>query len=227
MKNNKGYYSWIHSMKLASIEARNKGFAMKNLNEAKKNLQVIKGEDDDQGMSLSIGTGSLPNQSTKTRTDIQLSNTRRPYSLEDFAAIEMDDRQAGRETQSAQYMYAQYLKALQDRTPDLVPSEIDLSGNKKLDPEDTVLKNTSWATAVSGIPSETKGIYDPPLTTIPTYSLADQARQEHIRKSWQEKHRAQRIAARQKETLADREASVEAQEEGIQGIINRIMRGKN
>lgn len=223
MKNNKGYYSWIHSMKLASIEARNKGFAMKNLKEA----NIIRGEDDDESEEFSVGMGSRPTRSTNSPANIELSGTRRPYSLEDFAAIEMDDRRAGRETQSAQYMYAEYLKALQDRTPDLVPSEIDLSGNKKLDPEDTVLKNTSWATAVSGIPSETKGIYDPPLTTLPTYSLADQARQEHIRKSWQEKHRAQRIAARQKETLADREASVQAQEEGIQGIIDRIMRGKN
>lgn len=223
MKNNKGYYSWIHSMKLASIEARNKGFAMKNLKEA----NIIRGEDDEESQEFSVGMGSRPTRSANSPANIELSGTRRPYSLEDFAAIEMDDRRAGRETQSAQYMYAEYLKALQDRTPDLVPSEIDLSGNKKLDPEDTVLKNTSWATAVSGIPSETKGIYDPPLTTLPTYSLADQARQEHIRKSWQEKHRAQRIAARQKETLADREASVQAQEEGIQGIIDRIMRGKN
>lgn len=222
MKNNKGYYSWIHSMKLASIEARNKGFAMKNLKEA----NIIRGEDDEESQEFSVGMGSRPTRSANSPANIELSGTRRPFSLEDFAKSEMMERMAGRSTPPAEHMYAEYLKALRARGTDLAPSEIDLNGDGSVGAEDSVLKNTSWAKVVSGIPSETKGISDPPLTRLPTYSLADQARQEHIRQSWKEKHRAARISARQEHDLAKRAAADEAEQEGIEGIIDRMMRGK-
>jgi len=61
---------------------------------------------------------------------------------------------------------------------------------------------------------------------LPTYGLAAQARSEHAREAWKEAHRAGRVAARQAHSEAEHEAGEEARQEGIEGIVDRMMRGK-
>jgi hypothetical protein len=235
MKNNKGYYNWIHSMKQASYEAHFKGIKMKNLNEEKKNILSMPIVPSEMETARGEGLDVVGAQRTMRKKGLTPSSVsrgtsnpanlipRRVYSLDDFIELHKNLQGDGEPLGSPEEMYAAYLVGLkrwQDskkRFSELTPSQLDDNNDGEVDGEDSLTKNLSWESGKtrSGVSSFRKNIQDiPPDSPLPTYSLAAQARQE-----------TEDLAKQQEE--AAYEARKEDEQEGIEGIIDRMRRGKN
>ena len=136
MKNNKGYYSWIHSLKQASIEAHIKGHKMKQLNETV-------GEDDAAPEPMSQGAMDLRDggQGDSSESNIH----RHALDLEHFKELEQKMRaEEGGKVPSAEHMFAAYQAARRGKTDlstgrDLRPVESDLNDDGDIDGEDQAL----------------------------------------------------------------------------------------
>ena len=81
--------------------------------------------------------------------------------------------------------------------------------------------------AEDGTMADPDGEWMETTSGLPTYKLAAQARGEHARESWRESHRAERVAKRHAHTEAEHEAGEESRQEGIEGIVDRMMRRKH
>jgi hypothetical protein len=231
MKNNKGYYNWIHSMKQASYEAHFKGVKMKNLNEEKKNIlgmpivpsemETAAGEGlDTAGAQRTMRKkGTTPSSVSRTTSNPGNLIPRRVYSLDDFIELHKNMKDDGEPLGSPEEMYAAYLSGLKrqqeakNAVVELTPSELDNNNDGQVDGEDSLAKNLAWDSGKSRNASSLfkRNIQDiPPDSPLPTYSLAAQARQE-----------TEDLAKEQ-----DYEARKEAESESIEGIVDRMMRGK-
>ena len=218
MKNNKGYYSWIHSLNGAAIKAQTKGQEMLAEEKAKKIT------DSARIAQLSAQMPSVKpvaSEEPAGEIDTELATALVRELGRDRSSprtIDLADGDVGEYVKIRREKHAERLAA-RPTAVDSAPPNVDLTGDGDVDGEDAAAALISFEDSL-GAGAEGGS------SSLPTYKLAAQARQEHARKSWEEQHRAARIAARQEHDLARHDAEVEAEQEGIEGIIDRMMRGK-
>ena len=190
MKNNKGYYSWIHSLNEAAIKAQTKGQEMLAEEKAKK----------------------ITNPARIAQLSAQMPSAKPVASEEPDGEIDIDmmraliqalgqDKSSPRTIDLADGAVGEYVKIRREKhaerlaarptAVDSAPPNIDLNADGDVDGEDAAAALISFEDSL-GAGAEGGS------SSLPTYKLAAQARQEHARKSWEEQHRAARIAARER-----------------------------
>jgi len=146
MKNIKGYYSWIHSLKQASIEAHIKGHKMRHLNETV-------GEDDAAPEPMSQGAMDLRDGGQGDPGEFNIH--RHGLDLEHFKNLEQKMRaEEGGNVPSAEHMFAAYQAARRGKTDqrsgrELRPVESDLNNDGDIDGEDQALAAETMSTAIN------------------------------------------------------------------------------
>ena len=182
MNNNKGYYSWIHSMKQAAIEAQRKGYEMRRLHEESSddseeearssNIRTKKGTIKPQLIKQILRMGGIDNAG------------KRPYSLEDFIEIHKQAAAEGEPVpHSPKDMYQAYLQGLahqrhleMSRTrhvakQDMEPTRVDHNADGEVDGEDQA--HRAEALHLSQAPTPVQAP-PPPTTTMPSFPWAHQ-----------------------------------------------------
>jgi hypothetical protein len=188
MKNTKGYYSWIHSLKAASVEAHFKGKVML-----------------EESMQLGINPADLQRaqQELMTSSDGPGRPPKGPH---------IDPKFAGDVKKTSAEIYAEILAA--KKAKDAMPTQVDMTGDGKVDALDVAVDARD-----NNIGDEDNPI-DPNLMRAPT-KLARQARAEAGFETEEDKE----LAAQEDEEAAYL-ARQEDEQEGIEGIVNRMLRGK-
>jgi hypothetical protein len=196
MKNNKGYYQWIHSLKAASVEAHFKGRAM-----LEESLQSGLGK----GKPVGVNPADLEkaHQELMTSTDGPGRPPKGPH---------IDPKFAGDVKKTSAQIYAEILAA--KKAKDSMPTQVDMTGDGKVDAQDVAADAKD-----NNIEDEDNPI-DPNLMRPPT-KLARQARAEAGYETEEDKETAHR-----EEQEAEYYARQEDEQEGIEGIVDRMMRGK-
>ena len=145
MKNIKGYYSWIHSLKQASLQSQMKGFKMKYLNETT-------GEDDAAEEPMSQGTMDVRDGGQGDPGEFNIH--RHALDLEHFKELEQKMRaEEGGKVPSAEHMFAAYQAARRGKTDlrtgrELRPVESDLNSDGDIDGEDQAVAAETIHTAI-------------------------------------------------------------------------------
>ena len=206
MKNNKGYYHWIHA--LNQTASYNQMRADKILTEAKAVKITDKAKLETLGQQLKpvvpISHGKPDIDPAAVRMFGQQLAKTGPVTAQSITKAGGD---------AGAFISLQQMKAAQDAA-----MRAKMQGPIDAAPEGDA--QTVEDDAQDGV------LEDPPLTTLPSYSLASQARSENARQTWKEQSRASRVAERQASSEASYKAGQESEQENIQGIVDRLMRGK-
>ena len=205
MKNNKGYYSWIHSLNEAAIQSQHKGFEMLKEEKARKitdphRQAALSGQMQPPPPRTMQGDDVLPIYDKKGRRAeaVRERTAKRAFAAEIIDkqlskvpgyAINPESITRGRGDPSihaeiTKMKDAELLAHLASFDGPIDAAPVGDANDVEDDAQDGVM-------ADPGI-----GIGDP-SSPLPTYSLAAQARSEHARESYKEASRAARIAARQ------------------------------
>lgn len=194
MKNNKGYYNWIHDLKAASVEAHVKGKVM-----LEESMQSSLGK-----TKLGVNPADLEkaHQELMTSTDGPGRPPKGPHINPQFPADV---------SKSSAQIYAEILAA--KKAKNLQPTDVDITGEGQVDASDVAADASD-----NEIDNDDNPI-DPRLMK-PTTPLAREARAEAGHETEEDR------SIEREERAADYEASREAEEESIEGIIDRMMRGK-
>jgi len=194
MKNNKGYYNWIHTLNAASVEAHLKGQLM-----LEQSMQPSRGKNI---------VGINPADLEKAHKDLMTSvdgpgrPPKGPHINPEFPADV---------TKTSAQIYAEILAA--KKAKDLQPTNVDITGEGQVDASDVAADASD-----NEIDNDDNPI-DPRLMK-PTTPLAREARAEAGFETEEDR------AIEREERAADYEARREAEEESIEGIVDRMMRGK-
>ena len=192
MKNTKGYYSWIHSLKAASVEAHFKGKVMLEESILAKTKVGINPADLQRAhqelMTSSDGPGRPP---------------KGPHINPEYKADA---------TKTSAEIYAEILAS--KKTRDAKPTGVDITGDGQVDANDVA------ADAEDNNMEDDDNIIDPSMVRK-TSNIARQARAEAGFETEEDKE----LAAQEDEEAAYY-ARQEDEQEGIEGIVNRMLRGK-
>jgi hypothetical protein len=195
MKNTKGYYSWIHSLKAASVEAHFKGKVM-----LEESLQ--------SGLAktkVGINPADLQraHQELMTSSDGPGRPPKGPHINPEYKADA---------TKTSAEIYAEILAS--KKTTDAKPTGVDITGDGQVDANDVA------ADAEDNNMEDDDNIIDPSMVRK-TSNIARQARAEAGFETEEDKE----LAAQEDEEAAYY-ARQEDEQEGIEGIVNRMLRGK-
>lgn len=195
MKNNKGYYNWIHSLKAASVEAHFKGKAM-----LAESLQssLAKGK-----VGINPADLQKAHQELMTSADGPGRPPKGPHISPEHPA------DAGK---TPAQIYAEILAT--KKAKDAKPTSVDMTGDGQVDAKDVA------ADAQDNNMEDDDNVLDPSMVR-PTSKVARQARAEAGFETAEDKE----LAAQEDEEAAYY-ARQEDEQEGIEGIIDRMMRGK-
>jgi hypothetical protein len=192
MKNTKGYYSWIHSLKAASVEAHFKGKVMLEESILAKTKIGINPADLQRAhqelMTSSDGPGRPP---------------KGPHINPEYKTDA---------TKTSAEIYAEILAS--KKTRDAKPTGVDITGDGQVDANDVA------ADAEDNNMEDDDNIIDPSMVRK-TSNIARQARAEAGFETEEDKE----LAAQEDEEAAYY-ARQEDEQEGIEGIVNRMLRGK-
>jgi hypothetical protein len=210
---NKGYYGWIHSLNQAGLQAQQNGLRM--LNEAK--------------------AGKITDPATRARLMGQMPkpmpvNSEVPSANNNVASGDGEDltHTSAKTIAKAGGDISVFDKLITMKQAEEAARLALLKGPVNLQPDgDANGVASDGADGVMADPARSPIMYDPPLSRLPSYALAAQARAEHAKETYRERNRAGRVAARQANAESEYEADEEANQEGIAGIIDRMLRGKN
>jgi hypothetical protein len=193
MKNNKGYYNWIHGLKAASVEAHFKGKVML----------------EESSLAKSKPVGVNPADLEKAHKELMTSTDGpgRPPK-----GPHIDPKFPGDVAKTSAEIYAEILAS--KKAKDAQPTQVDMTGDGQVDANDVAQD------AQDGNMSDDDNPIDPNLIRPPT-KLARQARAEAGYSTEEDVEEEGREAR-----AAEYEANREAEEESIEGIIDRMMRGK-
>lgn len=260
MNKNKGYYSWIHSLKNASWEAKFKGQEMRNLQEEKARRMT----DPTKIQQAQAQLSQVP-PSRKISGESNVGDV-------DLGPIDVKDDE-GKVIDRVPYEMAKLmtLRGMRDLNAEKIPGwERSTPGSvaqaggqdgvftslEKMKQAEEAARLRSYNGPIDAEPEgdveqdaddwvmadpETPKIFDPPSFTVPNYPLASQARadteeiermkgvdarSQMARQLYKAGERSRRIQARQATSEAEYEANREAHQDSIEGIVDRMMRGK-
>lgn len=255
MKKKIGHYSWIHALKSASWEAKIKGHEMQNLQEekARKISDPSKIQKAEAALKYVPPVHKISGEAKIDDKNVDISpidikddqgNTinRIPYNMARLMML-----------QGMKERTAEGLKDWQRSTPASVAQaggqEGVFTSLEQMKQAEEAARLRSYQEPIDAAPEEDAEkdaedwtIGDPPSFSVPQYPLAAQARAETdeiermkdvdlrskmARQLYAAGSRAKRIAARQAHSEAQYQADQEAKQESIEGIVDRIMRGKN
>lgn len=193
MKKNKGYYSWIHGLKAASMEAHFKGKKM--LAESKPSKPHV---------------GVNPSDLEKAHKDLMTSTDGpgRPPK-----GPHISPEHPGDVAKTSAQIYAEILSG--KKAKDLKPTVTDITGDNKVDASDVQAD-----AADNNIADEETSVVDPNLLRRPS-QIGIEARAE-AGTTTPEDIEVEAQNAQETEYMARQED----EQEGIEGIIDRMMRGK-
>ncbi len=195
MKNTKGYYSWIHRLKAASVEAHFKGKVML--------------EESIQSSLAKTKVGVNPADLQKAHQELMTSSDgpgrppKGPHINPEYKADA---------TKTSAQIYAEILAA--KKTKDAKPTGVDITGDGQVDANDVA------ADAKDNNMEDDDNIIDPSMIRK-TSKVARQARAEAGFETEEDKE----LAAQEDEEAAYY-ARKEDEQEGIEGIVDRMLRGK-
>lgn len=191
MKNNKGYYSWIHAMKNAAMESHFKGKQM--INEEKARRGQFNPDDFGPNKPVDHGKPQIDPKVVRAAAQVLAKEPTTPHS------IELAGGDAGEYAKIRREKHAEKLASM-PKAQDVKPVEFDVDGDDDVDADDTVTFRNTIDTS----------------RRPPSFNWAHSPEEET------EEEMAERHAHMEKEY----EAQEDARHEGIEGIIDRIMRGK-
>lgn len=254
MKKKIGHYSWIHALKSASWEAKIKGHEMQNLQEekARKISDPSKIQKAEAALKYVPPVHKISGEAKSDDKNVDISpidikddqgNTinRIPYNMARLMML-----------QGMKERTAEGLKDWQRSTPASVAQaggqEGVFTNLEQMKRAEEAARLRSYQEPIDAAPEEDAEkdaedwtIGDPPSFSVPQYPLAAQARAETdeiermkdvdlrskmARQLYAAGSRAKRIAARQAQSEAQYQADQEAKQESIEGIVDRMMRGK-
>lgn len=254
MKKKIGHYSWIHALKSASWEAKIKGHEMQNLQEEKARkisdpqrlqsaeaqlkyvppVHKISGEARVDDQNVDIGPIDVKDEEGKVINRV-------PYNMARMMML-----------QGMRERSAEGLEGWKRSTPASISQaggqEGIFTSLEQMKQAEEAARLRSYQEPIDAAPEEDAEqdaqdwtIGDPPSFSVPQYPLATQARAEtaeiermkalaaqaaKAKESYKSESRARRISQRQAASEADYEGRKEAEEESIEGIVDRMMRGK-
>lgn len=221
MRHTEKYYTWLRDLKNAAIKAKSNYDTSfkKNLNEAFDEDDVI---DVSSNTDRDRGAGNVPSFSRKAPASAAARNSglRHLYDLAHFMEMEKMARAEGEPTPPAKEMYAEYLRALRGKK-DSAPPKIDLNNDGSVDGEDSAEQAKDWEQGAYN-KAFIKNI-DTDLVK-PTSATAVFARSEAGKNIPEDQPILQQHAAEQE---LNRLSQRETEQDTIDSVIDRIVRGKN
>ena len=265
MKNNKGYYGWIHSLKNASWEAKKKGQEMRSLQEEKARKLTdptriqkasaelayvpprhrIAGEENPDDTNVDYGPIDVKDEEGKVidRVPYNMAKLMMFQGISDRSKEGVDDwsRSTPQSIAKAGGQQGVFTSLEQMKAAEEAARLRSFKGPIDAEPTGDVNAVLDDADDWTMADPETPKIFDPPSFTVPNYPLAAQARAEtaeidrmktvdqrsaEARQRYEDERRSQRVTARNAGAEAEYEANREARQDSIEGIIDRMMRGK-
>jgi hypothetical protein len=204
MKNNKGYYSWIHSMKNAAMESHFKGRQIINEEKAKKaSFDAAKFAASMPTGPVAHGKPDIDPNVVRAAAQVLAKEPTTPHSISlaggdaaEYAKIRREKHaEKLKDVSQAQAHYAS-----EPYQHDLKPTHHDVDMDGDVDAEDSVEANT--------------------------FKAAIDTRKAPPSFPWAHQEDEDEMAERHAHMEAEYEANKEAEHEGIEGIIDRMLRGK-
>lgn len=203
MKNNKGYYSWIHSMKNAAMESHFKGQQMINEEKAKKvSFDASKFAASMPKGPVAHGKPDIDPNVIKAAAQVLAKEPTTPHSISLAGGDPAEYAKIRREKHAEKLKNVSQAKthSSEPYDHDLEPSKVDVNMDGNVDGEDSAEANTFKA-------------------AIETYKKPPSF-------PWAHEEDPEDMAERHAHMESEYEANKEVEQEGIEGIIDRMLRGK-
>jgi hypothetical protein len=200
MKNNKGYYSWIHAMNRAGVESQVKAQNMLTEATAKKvPFNADKFQASMPSGPVQHGKPDVDPNVIRAAAQVLSKEPTTPQSIS-LAGGDAGEYAKIRRAKHAEKLQSMSGRSTENYNHDLTPARTDVNMDSDIDGEDSAEQN-SFKAAI-----ETN-------TRPPSFPWAHQEDEGEM-------------AERHAHMEAEYEANREAEHEGIEGIIDRMLRGK-